>query len=555
MDHAMMWAARPRTRRILCLLIGLIQAVLATDPGLTSRRCSAQAMLADDVIILSKGQAVRKAAMEKGKGGDARSLFPGSPGSGGSRLPSRPTPLGPILGSAPESMGVLSAASGYTTAFSGRSSAPGIAPLPPTMTPAVPQFGHLELPAPEDEGPPEGLTLDQAIEQLVRANPDLLSKAGEIPKSRADAVTAGLRANPIVFFSADSIPYGTYSAQRPGNNGYGIVVVQPIDINHKRQYRVIVAEQAHAVLEAQYADAVRIAIDQLGTAFIDVLEARETLRYKQANVDRLGEMVKAMRELLSKSAGLRPDLDRTAILHDTAEIERDVALSNLTQARRTLGVLLALPEEAADTLLVRGTIRDTAPPPPPVEQLIALALCNRSDVVAYRRGVQRAAADIDLARRERFEDVFLFYTPYGFQNYAYQHDKSATSWSLGGLVSIPLFNRNQGNIARAQHGVIQAQVELAGVERRAAAEVKGATLDYETTFKTVRRLENEILPRARRMRDDQYQLFISGEKSITDYYNADRDYNDVVRQYYDSLIRHRRSMLRINMTVGQRLLP
>ena len=244
-----------------------------------------------------------------------------------------------------------------------------------------------------------------------------------------------------------------------------------------------------------------------------------------------------------------------AILRDTAEIELDAARSNLTQALRSLAVLLQVPEAEADSLSVRGTIRDAVPPPPPVNDLVALAVCNRPDVVAYQRGVRRAMADVDLARRERFEDIFLFYTPYGFTNYAYQGQQSATSWSLGALVSIPLFNRNQGNIARAREGVIQARIELSGLERQVASEVRRAALDYETTGKAVRRFEGDILGRASRQRDDARRLFVEGERTVADYYNAERDYNEVVRQYYDSLIRHRRSMLRLNTAVGQRILP
>jgi cobalt-zinc-cadmium efflux system outer membrane protein len=288
---------------------------------------------------------------------------------------------------------------------------------------------------------------------------------------------------------------------------------------------------------------------------VDVLEAREILRYKQANVERLNQMVATMRELLKRTDQVRPDLDRTAILRDTAEIELDAARSNLIQAQRALAVLLSIPDGDADDLAVRGAIRNAVPPPPPVDDLVKLAVCNRPDAVAYRRGVNRAMADVQLARRERFEDVFLFYTPYGFENYAYQGLKSATSWSLGGMVSLPLLNRNQGNIARAREGVIQARIELSGVERQVASEVRRAALDYETTNRAVRRFEGDILARARRQRDETYRLFVEGERNVSDYYNAERDYNDIVRQYYDSLIRHRRSMLRLNTAVGQRILP
>src|SRR5262249_59735682 len=116
----------------------------------------------------------------------------------------------------------------------------------------------LERPAREDEGPPDGLTLDAAIDRLVRANYDLRTKFQEIPKADADILSAGLRLNPILFASADNIPYGNYSEQRPGATSYEVTVIQPLDVNQKRKSRVRVAQQARRVLEAQYQDAVRV---------------------------------------------------------------------------------------------------------------------------------------------------------------------------------------------------------------------------------------------------------------------------------------------------------
>ena len=134
-------------------------------------------------------------------------------------------------------------------------------------------------------------------------------------------------------------------------------------------------------------------------------------------------------------------------------------------------------------------------------------------------------------------------------------EKSATSWSVGALVSIPLFNRNQGNIRRAEHTVMQTQIELSGLEKQALSEVERASLDYASTRSAAKRLERGILPRARRLRDQKYTLYTQGQENIVSYLNAQRDYNEVVRQYRDALIRHRRSMLRLNTAVGQRVLP
>jgi len=102
---------------------------------------------------------------------------------------------------------------------------------------------------------------------------------------------------------------------------------------------------------------------------------------------------------------------------------------------------------------------------------------------------------------------------------------------------------------------MQTQIELSGLEKQALSEVERASLDYASTRSAAERLERGILPRARRLRDQKYTLYTQGQENIVSYLNAQRDYNEVVRQYRDALIRHRRNMLRLNTAVGQRVLP
>ena len=78
---------------------------------------------------------------------------------------------------------------------------------------AIPVYGPLELEE-EDEGPADGLTLEAAIDRLLDASYDLAIKRQDIPKARADILTAGLRNNPLLFASASNLPYQRYSPER-----------------------------------------------------------------------------------------------------------------------------------------------------------------------------------------------------------------------------------------------------------------------------------------------------------------------------------------------------
>ena len=60
---------------------------------------------------------------------------------------------------------------------------------------------------------------------------------------------------------------------------------------------------------------------------------------------------------------------------------------------------------------------------------------------------------------------------------------------------------------------------------------------------------------AQRIHQASLRLLEQDETSAIDYLAAQREYNDVVRQYRDALVRHRRSMLRLNTAVGRRIFP
>jgi cobalt-zinc-cadmium efflux system outer membrane protein len=481
-----------------------------------------------------------------------------SPGAGGPLIDNAPGAGEPLLGGRPGAA-FPRVPTTITTPGGGYAAPPARAIGTPPSLPisSFPLYGPLEVPSgPEEEGPRDALTLDQAIERLLAANLDLRARFHELPKAQADILTAGLRANPLLFFDAQQVPYGNFSNRTQGGpTQYDLNINHPIDLSHKRQARQDVACRAKRVLEAQFQDAVRIEIDNLYTAWVDVLAARETIRYARASVAGLAEVLRKTRAQLQQQIVTEADVDRVKNQLTAAEIGLADAEDALRDANRTLGGLLAIPARAAENLAVRGTIHDTAPPPPPLDVILPSALTTRPDLVAYRLGIARAEADVRLARAQRFSDVYLLYQPYTAYNGAPFDRGTVSSWALGATVPLPVYNRNQGNIERAKINVDQVKTELASHEGLVEREVYKAVHEYAITRAAVSRVERELLPSARRVRDTTLRQFELGEIDAIAYLTAERDYNDVVRQYRETVIRHRRSMLRLNTVVGQRILP
>ncbi len=519
----------------------------------STRRACAQAMLADDIVIISKG--LREQESER-----TTSHLGESPGAGGSRLRIVPGSGAPRLGenTATTSVSqhdVLSAAAGGPRGVLSRAEPVIAAPaaLAPMASPS-PQYSFLEVPTEDDEGPADGLTLDIAIDRLVRANYDLRTKFQEIPKADADVLSAGLRGNPMVFGSADNVPYGSYSPQRPGENSYDVTVIQPVDINHKRDMRIAVASRAKRVLEAQYQDAVRLEIDNLYTVFVDVLAMRESVRYLEASVIALDEVIRVVKQQLRGEQIPVTTLDRLSLQRESVALALEEARAAQTRAREVLATLLDLPVGDDRELAIRGKLLTPKANLPPVEDLVGIALGNRPDVIAYRLGVQRARTDVGLAQREAFPDIFVLYTPWGFRNNVPTGGQNASSWGVGALVAVPIFNRNQGNVRRAQINVAQTRTELGGLEKHVETDVRTAHRDVVTTRSIVERLEHNVLPRARSIRDQTLKLFRTGHVSAIEYLNAQREYSEIVRQYRDALIKQRRADLHLNTAVALRII-
>ena len=83
----------------------------------------------------------------------------------------------------------------------------GIEPLSPLPESERPLSGSLGVARLGDlEGPPTGLTIDQAIDRVLRINLELRAQAMEISTARADVLTAGLRGNPLVYMDSALVP-------------------------------------------------------------------------------------------------------------------------------------------------------------------------------------------------------------------------------------------------------------------------------------------------------------------------------------------------------------
>jgi cobalt-zinc-cadmium efflux system outer membrane protein len=494
--------------------------------------------------------------------GGGGSLLGQAPGSGGGLFPNLPG-TGGILGGRPG----VSTPKGIPTTISTPGVAAGPAdlqmsvtapqPAPVSSTTTVP-YGTYELPAHEDDGPPDGLTLEQAIDITLEHSLDLRSKFFEIPMARADILQANLRSNPVFYQDGQLLQYkgSAFNRAAPGGpSQFDTNITYPLDVSFKRRARTEVAKRAEKVLEASYQEAVRQRIDDVYGAYVAALGARQTARYAKLSVEQLENLLVRAEQLLEKGEASRVEVIPVRIQLRTSRLGLADAISAHRKAKLALGSLMNLTPEQSFAIELKASIEVPAPPPPPVEELEALAIAERPDVISYRLGVVRSEADVKLSKANAYSDIYVLWQPYTFQDNSPYGLKSQYSWSLGVTIPVPIYNRNQGGVERAKLNVTQSSLQLREAERQARVDVQQALQEYQTARKLVTELREQVVPEAREQRDESLKLLTTGELSISDYIQAQLAFNTVVKQYLDTAVRYRLSMLSLNTAVGRRLMP
>jgi outer membrane protein, heavy metal efflux system len=391
----------------------------------------------------------------------------------------------------------------------------------------------------------DGMTLDQAIDRFLKENLELRAMHDEIAMARADVEAAGQ-------------PPQAHLLIDVGVGGIETRLVHPSEFIPTGWTRILVARSALRVIEAQYDDAVRTRLDNLCTAFVDAQEAR-------TRVDFAGVNLQGTRGLVSRSATLfkagqikEADLTALKTRRDLAALACGEAEIILRKATLDLANLLNLPDADAEKLRLSDDEAETAAAAreaPAVEDLIRRARDHRPDLRAYRLGLQRAQLDWFKILLEPLNQIKVHPWPEPPESLRARQPRNEQVWRVTAFVTLPTTVRNRGVLKRATINVAQTRTELAKVERGVVLEVRSARMDYEHYRSTLDRLRREIIPDAGKARDDAFRRFGAGEIDVTDYVDAQQEFNEKFHRYRESICRLRRSMLALNTAVGERIMP
>lgn len=387
------------------------------------------------------------------------------------------------------------------------------------------------------------VTLETAVQEALSKNLDLAAEKANISVAEARGITARLRPNPVLTISGQTLNLlgATYSPATPlGPNQLNIHTDFPIERGAKRLERMALAKEDLSLAELSVRELMRQVIFATQGAFVDVQQAKENLKLGEENLKRLQDLVK-INESRQKSGDLsQVELDRSrlALLQAQAAIQQTQL--QLDQAKSQLQQLMGRRAKSPDFDIIGDLRRDALGKG--FEELRKLALTRRPDLQSAQRSQIRSQADLRLQLANGKID-FSFGTEFTRQS---AYGVAGNSIGLYMSAPLPFFNRNQGEIARAQREITRGGTRVEAQQVSIESEVERAFRQYTTSQRILASVEVDLLSRAKSVRDTTEYSYRRGEASLIEFLDAQRAFNEATQTYNDARAAFARSLYLID---------
>jgi outer membrane protein, heavy metal efflux system len=427
----------------------------------------------------------------------------------------------------------------------------------------LPIFGMLLL-AFSLEAKPQGpvlpvVTIDQAVAEAIENSPTLLAARLGVPVAEAALITAGLRPNPVFSYSSDYLSVNGYNTSNSAGPPESAVRVDfPFERGHKRELRLSTAGYETQIARAQLLDAARRLRMDVTLACIDVLEAKARVALANDNLKALDGIVQLNQTRLTGGAIAPVELTRSRVAMLQFRTSVKTAELALLTSRTKLQTLLG--RSAADPLVdVDGQMKAPLPERyPTLAEIQAAAANSRPDLQAVRLEQARSRSDLRLQIAQGKVD-FTFGVEYKrewvsrawFQGV----DGRANSIGVSFSAPLPVFNRNQGEIARVTREELQIAKKIDALQAQVTGEVTTAYQEFENARQLVAEIESDLLKPSEEARATVAYVYQAGASSLIDVLDAQRAYNETMSAYYDAQADYRRAATKLALVAGLETIP
>jgi cobalt-zinc-cadmium efflux system outer membrane protein len=404
-------------------------------------------------------------------------------------------------------------------------SAGKLAPVAPVPSPPTHSVASAT-----DDGPivrisfaAKALTLQDLLDLAVQNHPDLAIAQGKVQEARGLMLQAGLYPNPLVAINSDNVGDNRNHWGEPG-----ITVTQEFVTAGK--LKIARAAAAAGVQAADWEALTRWyeVVTRVRRAYTDLLAAQRLEKTAQDIAQVAKANQEAAEKLFKAGAGSRPDVLRAEAELEQARVQQTVAQRSAEAARKLLAAAVGVP--ALPDADLSGDL-DGPVPAFGWQSSQAQVLSQSSEIHAALARVAQTQTLVQRAAVEMIPNLELQVNP----THSLPENDTRVFVNVG--ASLPVFNRNQGNLLAQQAKLAQAQAEVQRVELSLTERLASAFQQYQVAVGQTEAYRERILPKAR----ESLSLIQAGYKQ------GDAKYN------YTALLQAQQVLFQAELTYVQAL--
>ena len=387
----------------------------------------------------------------------------------------------------------------------------------------------------------EYLTMEHAVEIAINNNPLIKSKKHNMGTYEGRIKQAGLLPNPKVLFFTQEMPTNNIGFDENQNS---VDLIQKLETGGKRKLRVKTAKKEKKVMEMDLQTTIADITAKVKKSFFKALTAQDELKFAKET----SEIAKSLMTISSErfEAG---DIAKIEALK--VEIELSNAKMRVQEAERKhlnsvkmLQTVMGVPDIVLDNLFPVST---TDTPLLNLDKLNELLLNNQTALKARKKVVDLSLIKITEAKRMAIPDVNAMI------GYKRLSATDLDTIQAGIEFSLPIFNRNQGNIMEARALSHKAKDDVEVIRNQLLLQLSNVFTLYISTREQVRFFVNTIIPQSEESLKIARQGYKHGEFDYLEVLDAQRTLANTRISYLKILNELFSSITEIEKLVGVKI--
>lgn len=294
------------------------------------------------------------------------------------------------------------------------------------------------------------LTLQEAGERFSTNNLELIAERYNIDMAEAEVIQAKLFENPVI--SLEQNVYNRLNGKYfdMGKEGEAVVEIeQLIYIAGQRNKRVRVEKLNKEMAVHQFEEVLRTLRSELNSKFIELYYTQKSLSVYDKEIEYLSQLLEVMKVQSDKGNVSLLEKSRIQALLLSLQQERNDTSNQLISLQGDMKLLLGLnASDSFEPVFDESVLKQVDIASVPFVELNN-RLAERPDLKIARTNIQASRANVSLQKSLAFPEVSLKGSYDRAGNFCDNY------FAIGLSISIPVFNRNQGNIKSARLSVLQ----------------------------------------------------------------------------------------------------